>query len=208
MSNWVHTLTQNKLQLLSLISHYLPWQILYNGSGHYSWRVSAFCHAWWLVHWDGPLEYNGGCLGWTSALTESKVASSGKADSFLKVSHLARTRHAHQVTLLTLWKLQKVAFLQSGSNQSEETWRNDVQKRSLTFMHWRYETLILTFVWAHREKNFMWRSWHLISLHWIIIMQDSCLSTLEKWSTCTVLSMMSLKSIAIESYQRLIKNFQ
>ena len=39
--------------------------------------------------------------GWTSALTESEVASSGTADSYLKVSHLARTRHAHQVTLLT-----------------------------------------------------------------------------------------------------------
>ena len=55
--------------------------------------------------------------GWTSALTESEVASSGTADSFLKVSHLARTRHAHQVALLTLRKLQKVAFLLSGSNQ-------------------------------------------------------------------------------------------
>ena len=37
--------------------------------------------------------------GWTTALTESEVASSGTADSFLKVSHITRTRHAHQVTL-------------------------------------------------------------------------------------------------------------
>ena len=35
--------------------------------------------------------------GWTSALTESGVASSGTADSFLKVAHLVRTRHVHQV---------------------------------------------------------------------------------------------------------------
>ena len=48
--------------------------------------------------------------GWTSALTESEVASSGTADSFLKVSHLAQARHAHQVTLLTPQKLQKVAI--------------------------------------------------------------------------------------------------
>ena len=41
--------------------------------------------------------------GWTSALTEAEIAS---AASFLKVAHLVRARHAHQVTLLTLHKLQ------------------------------------------------------------------------------------------------------
>lgn len=48
--------------------------------------------------------------GWTTALTEAEVASPGTADSFLKVSHLTRTRHAHQVTFLTLKRLQKEAF--------------------------------------------------------------------------------------------------
>jgi hypothetical protein len=37
--------------------------------------------------------------GWTTALTESEVASSGTADSFLKVSHITRTQHAHQFTV-------------------------------------------------------------------------------------------------------------
>ena len=40
--------------------------------------------------------------GWTAALTQADVASSGTADSYLKATHLTRTRHAHQVTLLTL----------------------------------------------------------------------------------------------------------
>ena len=44
--------------------------------------------------------------GWTAALTEAEVASSGTASSFLKVAHLAKTRHAHQITLLALKKLQ------------------------------------------------------------------------------------------------------
>ena len=35
---------------------------------------------------------------WTTALAEAGVASAGTADSFLKVTHLTRTRHAHQVT--------------------------------------------------------------------------------------------------------------
>ncbi len=96
--------------------------------------------------------------GWTTALIEADVASSGTADSFLKVSHLTQTRHAHQVTLLTLQKLQREAFLKIGSNLSEEAWRSDMLKKSPTFMFWdlilRYETLILIFVRAHREKNF------------------------------------------------------
>ena len=96
--------------------------------------------------------------GWTTALTEAEVATSGTADSFLKASHLTRTRHAHQVTLLTLQKLQKEAFHQSQSSESEGVWRNSMCQKSPTFMYWdlilRYETLILIFVRAHREKNF------------------------------------------------------
>ena len=95
---------------------------------------------------------------WTTALAEAEVASSGTADSFLKVAHLTRTRHAHQITLLTLHKLQKEAFLQLGSSESEIEWRNNMCQKSPTFMFWdfivRYESLILIFVRAHREKNF------------------------------------------------------
>jgi len=74
--------------------------------------------------------------GWTSALTESEVASSGTADSFLRVVHLTRTRHAHQVTLLALHKLQKEAYLQSGSSGSEVEWRKEMLKRCPTFLFW------------------------------------------------------------------------
>ena len=37
------------------------------------------------------------CSGWTSALCEAGVASSGIADSLLKASHLTRTRRSHQI---------------------------------------------------------------------------------------------------------------
>ena len=50
------------------------------------------------------------CSGWTTALYEADVASSGTADSFLKASHLTRTRYAHQVTALALEKLQREAW--------------------------------------------------------------------------------------------------
>ena len=48
--------------------------------------------------------------GWTVALSEAGIASSGIAESFLKVSHLTRTRHAHQITIAALYKLQKEAY--------------------------------------------------------------------------------------------------
>ena len=38
--------------------------------------------------------------GWTSALVQAGIASSGIADSILKAAHLKRTRHAHQVSPL------------------------------------------------------------------------------------------------------------
>ena len=80
------------------------------------------------------------------------------ADSFLRVAHLTRTRHAHEVTVLTLKKLQQEAYLQSDSNASFLTWKSDMCKGSPTFMYWdfilRYETLVLIFVQVHREKNF------------------------------------------------------
>ena len=41
-----------------------------------------------MALWSTPGDVLEGS-GWTSALTESEVASSGTADSFLKVSHLA-----------------------------------------------------------------------------------------------------------------------
>ena len=64
--------------------------------------------------------------GWTTALAEAGVASAGTADSFLKVTHLTRTRHAHQVTLLTLRNLLKEAFLKnkgSTDGHSFMAWR-------------------------------------------------------------------------------------
>ena len=96
--------------------------------------------------------------GWTTALTEAEVASSGIAASFLKSAHLNRTRHAHQVTLLALQKLQQEAFMQSGCSEGGEVWVSNMCERSPTFMYWdlimRFETLILIFVRAHREGNF------------------------------------------------------
>jgi hypothetical protein len=100
--------------------------------------------------------------GWTEALTEASVATSGTADSFLKVTHLTRTRHAHQVTSLALYKLQREAFLQrNGQKYSEDDfnkWRLEMNEKSPTFHFWdmilKLETSIHIVVRSHREGNF------------------------------------------------------
>lgn len=100
--------------------------------------------------------------GWTAALTEAQIASSGTADSFLKVTHLTRTRHVHQVTALALHNLQRDAFLQTpGLVHDEEAfqqWKTSTREQSSTFHFWdmvlRLEILILIFIRSHREGNF------------------------------------------------------
>ena len=99
--------------------------------------------------------------GWTTALCESEVASSGTADSFLNATHLTRTRHAHQVTALALSVLQNDAWQQQRSSNGDasfETWRKNMIEKSPTFQFWyivlRYEILVLIFIHAHRTQNF------------------------------------------------------
>ena len=48
--------------------------------------------------------------GWTAGLVATEVSSSGIADSFLKASHVTRTRHTHQVTAASLYIFQKNAY--------------------------------------------------------------------------------------------------
>ena len=49
--------------------------------------------------------------GWTNALTQAQIASSGVADSFLKASHVTSTRCAHQVSACCLHILLHKAYM-------------------------------------------------------------------------------------------------
>lgn len=104
------------------------------------------------------------CSGWTDALIDAGVSSSGTADSFLKASHLTKTRRAHQVTLLALCRLQHSAwqkFISSVSESDElsfETWQKRMILNCPTFLYWNivmeFEMMVLIFVRAHRTRNF------------------------------------------------------
>ena len=97
--------------------------------------------------------------GWTTAISEAEIVSIGTADSFLKASHLTKTRHSHQVTLLALSKLQYEAWEHASQDGvSFEVCREDMVDRSPTFKYWdtvlRFEILVFVFIRAHRTKNF------------------------------------------------------
>lgn len=48
--------------------------------------------------------------GWTNVLQSAGVATAGVAASFIKATHLTRTRHAHQTTAASLSILQQQAY--------------------------------------------------------------------------------------------------
>jgi len=47
--------------------------------------------------------------GWTAALVNASVTSSGRAESMLNASNIPRTRYAHEVTAASLYILQRRA---------------------------------------------------------------------------------------------------
>ena len=103
--------------------------------------------------------------GWVAAITEASNASPGTADSFLKASHVSRTRHAHQVTAAALFILMHKAYSSYLDNLAEDeipqtfyNWRNMRIYESPQFQFWSitidFEITILMFVQSLREGNF------------------------------------------------------
>lgn len=86
--------------------------------------------------------------GWTSALIQANVASSGTADSFISASHVTKTRHAHQVTAASC-HLHQAYTEQCPPNKDEIT---------VSFEQWltvlSLEIMLLVYVRSLREGNF------------------------------------------------------
>jgi len=59
--------------------------------------------------------------GWTSALVEAGIASSGTAESYLSASSVTRTRQAHQITACCLYKLRKSAYASYSRDASQSS---------------------------------------------------------------------------------------
>ena len=103
--------------------------------------------------------------GWTSVLVQAGVTTPGTADSFLKASHVSRTRHAHQVTAAALYILMDETYktYREGVDEREEPksfsdWCKQAELESPQFHYWsltlHFQLTILIFVWSLREGNF------------------------------------------------------
>ena len=95
--------------------------------------------------------------GWTEMYTHSKISTSGRVDSFLKSSHLKRTRYSHQVTLKVLLELRQEAFRKS-EEQSFDEWRKRTKEESPSIQYWStvidLEVILFMFVRSLRESDF------------------------------------------------------
>ena len=98
--------------------------------------------------------------GWTKALVQASIATTGTAESFIKVSHVTKTRHTHQITAASLWNLLQQAYDQSDlhTTMSLDEWCHQQAQSSVHFDYW-LKTLslqinMLLFVKSLREANF------------------------------------------------------
>ena len=100
--------------------------------------------------------------GWTSALVQADITTTGRADAILKCSHLTRSRYAHQVTAATLSTLCHTAYESySKLNPNKLTfseWCEHESREHPQFKYW-YTTLdlqliMLRFVFSIRTGDF------------------------------------------------------
>ena len=104
--------------------------------------------------------------GWTGVLIQANIATPGTADSFLKVSHVTRTRRAHQVTAGSLYLCLERAYTESREKEKEESqvmsvedWRTARAAACPYFKFWsiilQLELSVLIYVRATQEGNFL-----------------------------------------------------
>ena len=102
--------------------------------------------------------------GWTAAIADANIASSGVADSILAASHLSRTRHALEVTACSLHIIMKKAYTHyvERENRMEmisfEDWKISRIASSPQLQYWSitldFELAVLIFVQSICCGNF------------------------------------------------------
>ena len=107
--------------------------------------------------------------GWIGALVQANIASSGTADSFIKVNHVTKTRHAHQVTAASINILLHRAYFEYRSKLEHATppetnilsldeWCKIQRQKHIQFEFWlktlSIELIMLLYVRSIREGNF------------------------------------------------------
>ena len=102
---------------------------------------------------------------------QAEIASSGTADSFIKATHVTKTRHDHEVTAACLYALIRRAYsdystsVVSNQNEADEEvalcfqeWCSMQANKCVHFDYWMktlsLELLLLVFIQSIREGNF------------------------------------------------------
>lgn len=149
--------------------------------------------------------------GWTSALIQANVASSGVADSFCKGKHVKRTRHAHQVTASALYKLLHTAYNHSKDkgeitdSLSIDDWCKQRSAASPHFQFWyialQLELVYFAFVRSIRESNFpLYISTLSKLVPWFFALDHSNYS---RWVPVHLRDMMSICQTLPQTYYKL-----
>ena len=75
-------------------------------------------------------------IGWTHALAQANIATPGTVESFLKTTHVTRTRHAHQVTASALSILLHTVYDAYSCEKSEPKMFDEWCDVSPQFQYW------------------------------------------------------------------------
>ena len=109
--------------------------------------------------------------GWTSAISQSNIATPGKAESFLKASHIKKTARAHQMTACVLYKLRQDAYTEDDTEIAWENWSKERSLSSVQFKFWEliYKNELTIFTWdrATHEGNFTLYVEALSAVEWL-----------------------------------------
>jgi hypothetical protein len=102
-------------------------------------------------------QYMDGC-GWISVAVNAGLVTQGSAEAILKVSHVKKSRTAHEITAAALYMLVDQAHTANSPDVSFETWVNEQATKIPMFRYWltllNLETLLLSFVRSLREGKY------------------------------------------------------
>ncbi len=96
-------------QPLFTLAKKLQWKFPQTDHGEDSYLVTLGAMHTEKMLWGVSGDWLDGS-GWTTALTNSGISTSGRAQSFIGVNHICRTRYMHQVSVAALYILIKMAY--------------------------------------------------------------------------------------------------
>lgn len=152
--------------------------------------------------------------GWTEALVQAGVPTSGTADSFRKASHVTRTVRAHQVTASSLYLLQQSAYrkyIQTLDDASEmmpfEDWCDSWSDACPQFQFWylilQLELIVIVYVRSLREADFLLYIEALSKIFpWFFSLDHTHYS---RWVPVHLRDMLSLKQLHPQIYDEFLK---